>query len=531
MEKHLQQVCGKAFKGLFDSPRELIRELYASESDEKGLTWAGWHLKQAGGSRLLKSVLFLNIQVPSHFAPGKERDELMYPVASLFKYQEAVDKLHEPVLESKGLYKKKKKQQQWIGLSDIMDSWDDKLSQITNGMKPGYFFVFLKNDAELVSCIVKHRLFEEGKLALIYPNTEGKFYLRYNFIPTELDVEEKFKTENFKRFWISEWVKEFQEVDKDNLHQNLLKEWSMYLGLENPIKSKDPLRDWVGLSADFDMDSIPNIYQMDSYLMSSEIFLRAIKVCNKYHKIPEISEAIMFYSRPWLDGWDFNWHASKPAHAHNDARNMNALASWINLANDKVDPESSKGLTCYNSVSGGHWANVIRRMKPYPIKVEVLKAVVNKLGMKNAIFSCDDNELFTLPIVPALPFLVSLGKLYHELKPDRVIFRKATSDAEELITPEGNIKTRRYEAYILTIDLTEICKKEGHHPLLLSDRYEFDQHGEKHDAVLDLKYCRTDVEAGIRDVEPANLFFNGAKSPVVGFRFLPSIIQVFWDIY
>lgn len=515
MERHFQEVCEKALNGFFKSPKDFIRELLATESTDRALTWAGFYLKSKFDESLLKNILFFNLQIPSHFVPSKAEDELMYPVALLSEYQREVYNLHEPVIGEMGAYRKKKLKHNWIGLSDIIDNWKDKIDN-TN-IHPQYFIILLKNSESLATRILEHKFFIEGKAVFIYQNqADKKFYLRVSHLKEEIDIEKVFYTKEYNKFWIEDWINEYQQRTDYNNDVDLEGKLAYYLGIRGGILPTGPLRDWIGLSKEANLDSVSLVEEINYSLSREPLFIQALRACTKYHKIPEISDAISFYLIPWVDNWGFKWHENP---YHNSAKNTNEFSKWLGLPHDQVDADSSKGLLIYVQEK----EDISTKKRAYPVKIKVLESLLKKLGMEKLKILVDQEQPIYFPVTPAFPFLISLSELYHEIMPTEVILRKTKSLTKEIITLNNGsgTQTSYYEGYFLTFNL-----QSEFDPLGLYNGYKKGKKTGKSEFLSNFYSCKTKLLE--RGGEPFDLFEKGMGSPYIGLRFLPHEICAFW---
>lgn len=132
-----------------------------------------------------------------------------------------------------------------------------------------------------------------------------------------------------------------------------------------------------------------------------------------YHSDFAIDEALKMYSKPWEE----KWTAKKWYWEHNDINNNNneyrkLFSDWLGTTIE--DENQIKPICMWEANWNGEdnkpgWYNWKNKdfFSNRPINEDTLRAIFNKLDLTIEIKLMEPNEVF-LPVIPALPFLLSL---------------------------------------------------------------------------------------------------------------------------
>jgi len=268
--------------------------------------------------------------------------------------------------------------------------------------------------------------------------------------------------------------------------------------------------------------------------MFKESLLEVASKITKYHDDPAINRALLLYATPWAENWNleegakFQWD-----HESFTDKNCKLFESWLEI---KVDMPSAQALGMVNKQDGKAYPHNVTSLYYYHDKkltVAVMNALLHTLDIPGKVILPAGDNSWEPPVVPALPFFVSLRaficKLNQEKAPPiKVEFNKYYDSLD-----------RNRRLYSISIQLQ--IKRENHGreedvlPFGMGARFfEGNCLGNTTESLKKLLYAYLSVSDLKTTYEWTKVFndkkheIDGRGTPCVGFCFHPFGVRLFW---
>jgi hypothetical protein len=387
---HLFQPIQHAIKNgqPFANPRELLQTFAARESpDPNAMTLFGRYLHSTAGSGA-RDLVWANLQVSTHLVGPMAAADRMFPVAFYEQNQAAVLALHEAVLNPA---RAEEAQRRWIALSEIMDRWAAVMGarQQPDDYLPAYFLVLAEDDG--LQLLQQSNDFTKGGLVLIARTSTGDWFVyhkREHRIPLrEFDA----KPELQRPFFFDSW-KAMSELP-------IVRRLNSYLGVEDHTSPSDldapSARLWVALSnLQPEATSFAPMWLAIDKLLHHPPIRLAIQRTALQHRDPDLSNALLMYRAPFLEGHE--WFSAK-TEAHTSEPDRMAFARFLGI---DVDMNSAKALMLWTTN---------KKDKPRAVRWDIIRKTAAVLGLPPIDCDLADDDEIWLPTAPGILFLLVVG--------------------------------------------------------------------------------------------------------------------------
>lgn len=232
------------------------------------------------------------------------------------------------------------------------------------------------------------------------------------------------------------------------------------------------------------------------------------------HEDPIVCRALSFYARPWVEsGYPGKWHEG-PEPNHSSRQYPQALAEWINLANEEVDIDSSKSLLIWRPEKG-FWGDWYLNQMPspnaqregYPLLGNVLAAVMKRLELRAE--GIDEKSKYRMPLDPSLPFLLCLRVFACSVNDNPRVIWKRFESGSDVVT------------YHVAISCEEVSWG-------LRNRY-YDRGGRGQGNADPLDFLmESKLQLKSEAADWKKLFTGGVEQPPCGVSFTPGWVHLFW---